>query len=119
MHGRPLRTLHDVAQAAELLHRSEQDLIITMGREGLHLVTAAGKSIHQPAFAITVRSAHGAGDCFCGALAARLALGEEIASACDFARAAAALFVAATPDAQSTLSARQVHAFVAKMEKAG
>ena len=119
MHGRPLRNRHDVAQAAELMHRSGQDLIITMGREGLHLMTAAGQNIDQPAFAATVRSAHGAGDCFCGALVARLALGEEIAVACDFARAAAALFVAATPDAQATLSARQVHAFAAKTEKAG
>jgi len=111
MTGRTLRTRQDVAQAADALHRPGQDLIITMGSDGLHLTMRSGKSMFQLAFETAVRSAHGAGDCFCGALAARLALGDEVATACDFARAAAALFVAATPDGQAALSSGQVQRF--------
>ena len=107
----------DIARTAEALHRAEQDLIITMGRDGLHLTTRAGASTFHPAFQAKARSAHGAGDCFCGALAARLAAGDEIQQACRFAQAAAALFVAAAPDAQMALSADQVFAFLNEAEQ--
>jgi ribokinase len=114
MTGVTVRNQADVARAAQALHRPSQDLIITMGGDGLHLTTRAGESSFQPAFNTQVRSAHGAGDCFCGALAARLALGDEIAAGCRFAQAAAALFVAATPEAQMALSFDQVYAFLQK-----
>jgi ribokinase len=117
MTGQPVQSQQDVARAAQTLHRPGLDLIITLGSDGLHLTTRAGKSMFQPAFEAVVRSAHGAGDCFCGALAARLALGEEIVAASSFARAAAALFVAATPDGQRALSAEHVSAFLKAAEK--
>lgn len=119
MAGHALRNAEEVGRAAEALRRPGQDLVITLGRDGLHLTTAAGAVTRQSAFAARVVSAHGAGDCFCGALAARLAAGDDIESACRFAQAAAALFVAATPEQQMTLSADQVHAYLIQAERAG
>ena len=43
---------------------------------------------------VTVVGTHGAGDCFVGALAARLAAGDTLADACRSATAAAARHVA-------------------------
>jgi ribokinase len=116
MSGLSVHGSQDVARAAKALHRGGQDLLITMGGDGLHLTTADGESDLLPAYRAKLRSAHGAGDCFCGALAARLARGEDIKQACAFAQAAAALFVAATPQEQMALSADRVQAF---LERAG
>lgn len=116
MSGLPIQSSQDVARAARALHLSGQDLVITMGGDGLHLTAAHGASDFLPAFRTKLRSAHGAGDCFCGALAACLAGGEDIGQACRFALAAAALFVAATPQEQMELSADRVQAF---LEQAG
>jgi len=112
MTGLPVGSSQDVARAAQALHRGGQDLVITMGGDGLHLTTAAGASEFQAAFRSKLVSAHGAGDCFCGVLAARVALGDDIKQACMFAQAAAALFVAATPREQMELSADRVETFL-------
>jgi ribokinase len=112
MTGLPVGSSQDVARAAQALHRGGQDLVITMGGDGLHLTTAAGASEFQAAFRSKLVSAHGAGDCFCGVLAARVALGDDIKQACMFAQAAAALFVAATPWEQMELSADRVETFL-------
>jgi len=105
------RPVHDRAtaeQAAKDLHRPGRELIVTLGAEGLLLIANTGAARFMPAARVKARSSHGAGDCFCGALAARLALGDDIEAACDFARVAAALFVSAAPEAQSVLSTREV-----------
>jgi ribokinase len=57
------------------------------------LMTRNGTRVDVPALPVKVISTHGAGDCFCGALAARLASGDEIEFACRFASSAAARFV--------------------------
>lgn len=117
MIGEPIRSLDDVARTAAALHRPGQDLVITLGRDGLHLTSPSGSSTLQRAFAVKARSAHGAGDCFCGALTARLALGDDVATACTFAQAAAALFVASSSDEQAVLSSEKVHAFLQQAER--
>jgi ribokinase len=117
MSGQPIGRPEDVARAAAALYRAGQYLVITMGGDGLHLTMPDGTSSSQRAFAVNARSAHGAGDCFCGALAARLALGDDLATACEFAQAAAALFVAAAPDEQAALSADRIHAFQQHAER--
>ena len=114
MTGRPLKDRAAAEQAARDLHRPGLDLIVTLGADGLLLVTRDGAASHQPAYAVRAQSSHGAGDCFCGALAARLAMSENIATACDFAGAAAALFVAATPEGQAALSSDQVQHFLSE-----
>ncbi len=101
--GLPAATRAEVETAARALHRPGQDLIVTLGGEGLLLADRSGAMLHQPAFPAHQISSHGAGDCFCGALAARLALGADLPAACDFARIAAALYVAATPEQQTRL----------------
>lgn len=90
-------------RAALALQRPERDVVITLGADGLLLAPRIGGIVFQPAFSVQQRSSHGAGDCFCGALAARLALGDDLPAACDFARIAAALHVAATPERQTSL----------------
>ena len=114
--GLPVGTRAETEAAARALQHPGRDLIITMGREGLLLADRAGTLLHQPAFPARQLSSHGAGDCFCGALAARLALGEHLERACEFARMAAALYVAATPVEQAALNARQVLAGLDKMD---
>jgi len=116
MIGQPIHAADDVARAATALHRPRQHLVITMGRDGLCLTAPDGGASLQRAFSVKTQSAHGAGDCFCGALAAQLALGNDLAVACRFAQAAAALFVAAAPDEQAALSSEQVHAFLKQAE---
>jgi ribokinase len=117
MIGQPMRTSDDVARAAAALHRPGQHLVVTMGRDGLHLTSPSGSSSFQRSFAVKARSAHGAGDCFCGALAARLALGDDLATACTFAQAAAALFVVLSSDEQAALSSEKVHTFLQQAER--
>ena len=117
MIGQPIRTSDDVARAAAALHRKGQHLVITIGGDGLHLTSPSGSSSFQRSFAVTARSAHGAGDCFCGALAARLALGDDPATACTFAQAAAALFVASSSGEQAALSSEKIHAFLQQAER--
>jgi ribokinase len=117
MIGQPIHTSDDVARAAAVLHRPGQHLVITMGRDGLLLTAPDGSASFQRPFAVKARSAHGAGDCFCGALASQLAAGEQLARACEFAQAAAALFVAASPDEQAVLSSDQVRAFLKHAER--
>jgi ribokinase len=46
---------------------------------------------------VEVTSTHGAGDCFVGVLAAQLAKGSELSTACHNANQAAALYVSRAP----------------------
>jgi ribokinase len=112
-----LSSQDNVARAAEALQRSGQDLLITMGRDGVYLTSGVGVSTSQPAFQSTLRSAHGAGDCFCGALASRLASGDGIEMATLFAQGAASLFVSTSYDDQAALSADEVFALVKESER--
>jgi len=83
----------DMAAAVTALHSPSRDVVLTRGGDGLMLITRDGRRTDIPALAVTLISSHGAGDCFCGALAARLATGEAIEAACRFATEAAGRFV--------------------------
>ena len=92
-----LATLPDdldaVAQAARtLLSRSDQSAVVTLGASGALVVEANGwlKVAGLPARAIDTV---GAGDCFCGVLAASLSEGLDLAAAARRANAAAAIAV--------------------------
>lgn len=93
--ARMLAGTDDPDRALLSLHTPRRDVILTRGGEGLVLLTRGGVRVDVPALPVKVVSTHGAGDCFCGALAARLAMGDEIEFACRFASSAAARFVAA------------------------
>jgi ribokinase len=83
----------DMAKALTALHSPARDVVLTRGGDGLMLMTRDGKRTDIPAMAVKLISSHGAGDCFCGALAARLAAGDGMEAACRFATEAAGRFV--------------------------
>lgn len=88
----------DPFRALGALHATTRDVVLTRGGEGLILMTRNGTSHHIPALPVRLRSSHGAGDCFCGALAARLAAGDAFLEACHFANEAAGRFVSTQQD---------------------
>jgi ribokinase len=70
------------------------DVIVTLGGDGFVIREQGQKPRHVPALPVDVVSSHGAGDCFCGVLAAGLARGASLADAATQAGVAAARFVA-------------------------
>jgi ribokinase len=83
----------DVAELARSLRRhSEQAVIITLGEEGVCGVHG-DRTLRMPAHRVPVVDTTGAGDCFCGYLAAGLAGGETLERSVTLANAAAALAV--------------------------
>jgi len=83
----------DMAAALAALHSPTRDVVLTRGGDGLMLMTRDGKRTDIAALPVKLISSHGAGDCFCGALAARLAAGNGLEAACRFATEAAGRFV--------------------------
>ena len=67
--------------------------IVTAGERGCVVASRDGSIADIPAIPVKVVSSHGAGDCFCGTLAAELARGANLASAVAMASAAAARLV--------------------------
>jgi ribokinase len=80
------------AAASTLQTRGPRFVIITLGTDGAVLATADGTE-QVPAFAVDPVDTTAAGDTFCGAFAAALARGDELAKAVRFGSAAAALSV--------------------------
>ena len=76
--------------ARQLIRRDDQVVIVTLGAGGA-LAVWADRTFHAPAQPVTALDTIGAGDCFCGALAALLDAGETVESALPLANAAAAL----------------------------
>ena len=81
----------DIAAAARgLCSRADQTVIVTLGKDGAMAVTASAETI-VPGRSAKVVDTTGAGDCFCGVLAARLSEGAALAEAMAWANTAAAL----------------------------
>jgi 2-dehydro-3-deoxygluconokinase len=76
--------------ARHLLGLGAKAVIITLGREGVVIATAAGREL-IPGRQVSAVDATGAGDAFTGALLAELSRGVPLARAARFANAAAAL----------------------------
>lgn len=95
-----------LAAAASLVALGPGQVIVTLGGDGLVLFD--GKARHSPARRVQVASTHGAGDAFIGALAARLDQDDALFAACSFAQGAAALHVAAPPEARAAITPAQV-----------
>jgi ribokinase len=104
--------LEDVSRAArKLMSRPDQTVIVTLGSAGVAAVR------RDEAFLIEGRKVKaidttGAGDCFCGALAAVLASGLDLREAVEIANAAAALSVQKNGAAPSMPSRSEVEAFL-------
>ena len=78
--------------ARELIAHKDQVIVLTCGKAGALAITLGGLDI-TPARLTRVRDTTGSGDCFCGALCARLAAGDELGRAIYFASIAASLSV--------------------------
>ncbi|MET3665354.1 ribokinase [Caulobacter sp. 1776] len=107
----PVR-LEDVSVAArKLMSRPDQTIIVTLGSAGVAAVR------RDEAFLIEGKKVKavdtvGAGDCFCGALAAALAGNIDLRDAVEMANAAAALSVQKAGAAPSMPSRREVEVFL-------
>jgi ribokinase len=75
---------------SDLVARGARAAVITMGRRGC-MVVDRDNADHVPAFPIDLVDHTGTGDAFAGALAASLAVGDELRKAVKFASAAGAL----------------------------
>lgn len=80
------------ALAARLPRKGAMATVVTLGADGV--VALVGETVlHVPAQAVPVVDTVGAGDCFCGVLAAALAEGQDLEAALRAAVAAAGLAV--------------------------
>ena len=86
--------------ALSRLGAADRTVIVTLGADGLIVDTPDLAPIEIEARPVKVISSHGAGDCFVGALAARLAAGDDIELACRFANEAAGAFVSSPRDGE-------------------
>ena len=94
MNGNAVSDKVSAFAALRKLRAKSRDVIITLGGQGLvYCVRDQSPQFIKP-HKVTVKSTHGAGDSFVGALAHRLAAGADHASACAYANWVAANFVA-------------------------
>lgn len=103
---------------AALLHaaavqraRCRQAVVVTLGARGV-LALADGAPLRIDGHAVPVVDTTGAGDCFAGALAARLLAGDDLEHALRFATAAAALSVQRLGAGRSAPRTADVEAFM-------
>ncbi len=88
--------VHDFASARLALPKlqgPQRSVVITLGGGGLLVAPAGSEAVAIDALPVKVTSTHGAGDCFVGTLAARLASGATLVDACRAANLRAAEFV--------------------------
>jgi ribokinase len=86
-------TAADFAGAARtLIERPDQAVVVTLGEAGAIVVRPSGFT-SIPGRKVTVVDTTGAGDCFCGVLAAEMAAGASVEDAARVANGAAALAV--------------------------
>jgi ribokinase len=109
--GQSDQGLDAVAAAIALGKRGPKAVIVTMGGDGLAVWNGQSASRQSP-FAVKLRSSHGAGDAFLGALAAEWMRGATLEAAARFGQAAAALTVSSTHDARSKIAQGDVRAFL-------
>ena len=91
--GGPVLDPGEAASALSRVGGRIKNVIVTLGGEGLVIKSADGTISAIAAQRVKVVSSHGAGDCFVGALAAKLASNASAADAAGFANAAAAAHV--------------------------
>lgn len=81
-----------IDRARSLIATPTQTVIVTQGDRGVSVITASAAE-HRAARRVQIVDTTGAGDCFCGALAAALAHGKELMQALQWAQAAASISV--------------------------
>jgi ribokinase len=96
--GTSISDRSSAAAALPALAARHRTVVITLGGDGVVVGGLGAPACEMEAEPIKVDSTHGAGDCFVGALAFRLASGDDAIEACRFANAAAARFLAGRSD---------------------
>jgi ribokinase len=91
--GFPVMDQAAAGQALPKLANASRAVVITLGGKGLVLQDRLGAPVAIAPRPVTVTSAHGAGDCFVGVIAAELARGASLPDACRRANEKAADFV--------------------------
>lgn len=99
--GTPVFDAASAGAAFAALGAPSKTVVVTLGGGGLVVSSPGRDPLAIAAAPVRVVSTHGAGDCFVGALAARLAAGATVVEACRFANEAAGLFVSTPPPAGS------------------
>jgi len=105
----------DVSELLGNCHSPIEHIVITLGEKGLVYRSADRRVLTKNAYTVKVVSSHGAGDMFCGALAAKLVSAYGMSDALDFAMAAAACHVALSVDERSDMSIELVSGFLGKL----
>ena len=114
----PVTTMDAADEVARSLTARVPTVLVTLGAEGLGAARRGEPTVRVPGHRVPVASTHGAGDTLIGALAARLAGGDGLASAARYANAAAAVLVA-TPEAdRAGLTDAETTAFLASADPA-
>ena len=102
--GTPVTTDDAPVAARRLAADVRRGCVITLGGDGL-TASVDGKALQLNAHPVNVVDTTGAGDAFCGAMAAALALGESVETALAWGNAAGAL-AATRPGAQPSMPTR-------------
>lgn len=102
-----------VEEAAAALAGRVRTVVVTLGSRGALVVEGDGIA-RFPAFRVQAVDTTAAGDTFCGALAARLAAGDDLADAVPFASAAAALAVQRPGASASAPTLAETREFLAR-----
>jgi ribokinase len=110
--GRSSIETHGEAEAAarSLLSRSGQAVVVTLGADGA-IAVWQDRALHVPGLPVTPLDTVGAGDCFCGSLAALITEGLTLEAALPIANAAAALCTQARGAAPAMPRRATVEAF--------
>ncbi len=90
MSGLSVTNQQSAMDALPQLTGSTRSVVITLGGGGLVVAPKDGPPVFIPALPVKVTSTHGAGDCFVGVLAAKLAGDVPLVEACHAANRAAA-----------------------------
>jgi ribokinase len=99
-------------EAATLLSKEVNYVVVTAGGLGLAVARSGQPAYAEAAYSVKLIDTHGAGDAFIGALAARWASGVQVAEAVRFANAAAALFVSTPTDQKKLITFDEVSRFL-------
>lgn len=85
--------ISDVSNLESTSRRPDQLVIVTLGEGGCLVLESEKSAVHYPALEVTAKDTTGAGDTFCGYLAANLAMGKPVHDSIRLATAAAAISV--------------------------
>ncbi len=116
----PVNSFAEARTALEHLRFACPTVIVTLGEKGVLVASNTLPDVaHIPAYNVAVQDTHGAGDAFIGALAARLARGEDLLAAVRFANAVGALMVMNVGPVATDMSEERVRKFLKEQTTTG